>query len=437
MTFYQSRNFLISNRMKSYFYSLLLTLLPLASPAQPSQPAATLLHPAAVFDGQVLHPGWAVLVEGQKITAAGPAASLTVPAGARTLELPGLTLLPGLIEGHSHLLLHPYNETSWNDQVLTEPLALRVARATVHAQKTLLAGFTTARDLGTEGAGYADVGLKQAIDEGIIPGPRLLVATRALVATGSYGPHLAAVEDLPQGAQEADGVDNLVRAVREQISHGADVVKVYADYRWGPGGSAQPTYSVEELTLIVQTARATARGVVAHASTAEGMRRAVLAGVETIEHGDGGTPEVFKLMKERGVALCPTVAASDAISRYRGWKKGQDPDPQRITDKHRAVQAARQAGVTLAMGGDVGVFPHGDNALEMELLVQDYGFTPLEVLRQATSGNARIFHLADRGRVAAGQLADLVAVAGDPTQQVQALRQVRLVMKGGVLYKQP
>jgi imidazolonepropionase-like amidohydrolase len=412
-------------------------LLPLAGFAQPAPPAATLLRPAAVFDGQALHPGWAVLVEGEKITAAGPAASLAAPAGARTVELPGLTLLPGLIEGHSHLLLHPYNETSWNDQVLAEPLALRVARATVHAQKTLLAGFTTARDLGSEGAGYADVGLKQAIDQGIIPGPRLLVATRALVATGSYGPHLAAVEDLPQGAQEADGVDGLVRAVREQISHGADVVKVYADYRWGLGGAAQPTYSLEELTLIVQTARAAGRGVVAHASTAEGMRRATLAGVETIEHGDGGTPEVFQLMRARGVALCPTVAASDAISRYRGWKKGQDADPPRILDKHRAVAAARRAGVAFALGGDVGVFAHGDNALEAELLVQDYGFTPLDVLRQATSGNAGLFHLADRGRVAPGLLADLVAVAGDPTQQVAALRQVRFVMKGGTLYRQP
>jgi imidazolonepropionase-like amidohydrolase len=308
-------------------------------------PAATLLHPAAVFDGYELHPGWAVLIEGQKITAAGPAAQLGSPSGVRTVELPGLTLLPGLIEGHSHLLLHPYNETSWNDQVLLEPLALRVARATVHAQKTLLAGFTTARDLGTEGAGYADVGLKQAINEGIIPGPRLLVATRALVATGSYGPHLAAVEDLPQGAQEADGVDNLVRAVREQISHGADVVKVYADYRWGLGGAAEPTYSLEELTLIVQTARAAGRGVVAHASTAEGMRRATLAGVETIEHGDGGTPEVFKLMKARGVALCPTVAASDAISRYRGWRGAGCP-PSRRDPSHGGrcgrVSARRQ-----------------------------------------------------------------------------------------------
>jgi imidazolonepropionase-like amidohydrolase len=374
-----------------------------------------------------------VLVEGDKIKALGPAGQLTAPAGATTLELPGLTLLPGLIEGHSHLLLHPYNEASWNDQVLTEPLALRVARATVHAGRTLQAGFTTARDLGTEGAGYADVGLKQAIDQGIILGPRLLVATRALVATGSYGPHLAAVEDLPQGAQEADGIDGIVRAVREQIGHGADVIKVYADYRWGLGGTTQPTFSQDELTLIVQTARSAGRGVVAHASTAEGMRRATLAGVETIEHGDGGTLDVFRLMKQRGVAFCPTVAATDATSQYRGWKKGQDPTPPRVLDKRRAMQAARQAGVTLVMGGDVGVFAHGDNVREMELLVQEYGLGPLEVLRAATSGNARTFHLADRGRLAPGLLADLVAVAGDPTQQVQALRQVKLVMKGGVV----
>jgi imidazolonepropionase-like amidohydrolase len=407
-------------------------------PAGPVATAAVLLRPAAVFDGQDLHPGWAVLVENDRITAAGPAAQLTLPAGGRTLELPGLTLLPGLIEGHSHLLLHPYNETPWNDQVLLESQALRVARATVHAQRTLLAGFTTARDLGTEGAAYADVGLKQAIDKGIIPGPRLLVATRALVATGSYGPKLSVDEDVPQGAQEADGVDGIIRAVREQMGKGADVVKVYADYRWGPGGSAQPTFSQEELALIVQTARSAGRGVVAHASTPEGMRRAVLAGVETIEHGDDGTPEVFQLMKKRGVALCPTVAATEAIAQYKGWKKGQDAVlPPRVQQKHLSVQAALKAGVTLALGGDVGVFAHGDNAREMELLVHDYGLTPLQVLRQATSGNAQIFHLADRGRISPGLLADLVAVAGSPTQDVAAVRQVRLVMKGGVLYLQP
>ena len=406
-------------------------------PAPPSAPTAVLLRPAAVFDGQTLHAGWAVLVENDKITAAGPVAQVALPAGARTLNLPGLTLLPGLIEGHSHLLLHPYNETTWNDQVLLESQALRVARATAHARRTLLAGFTTARDLGTEGAGYADVGLKQAIDQGLIPGPRLLVATRALVATGSYGPKLATDFDVPQGAQEADGVDGIVRAVREQIGKGADVIKVYADYRWGPNGTAAPTFSQEELVLIVQTARSAGRGVVAHATTPEGMRRATLAGVETIEHGDEGTPEIFRLMKQRGVALCPTVAAGDATAQYKGWQKGQEPLPPRLQQKHRSMEAALKAGVPLAMGGDAGVFAHGDNAREMELLVRDYGLTPLQVLRQATSGNAQLFHLADRGSIRPGLLADLVAVAGDPTQDVGAVRKVQLVMKGGVLHLQP
>lgn len=419
-------------------FLLLAGIGPLSVLAQiaPAASTALLLRPAAVFDGETLHQGWGVLVEGDKIKAAGPAGQLAVPAGARTLELPGLTLLPGLIEGHSHLLLHPYNEASWNDQVLLESQAMRVARATAHARATLEAGFTTARDLGTEGADYADVGLKQAIDHGIIPGPRLLVATRALVATGSYGPKLSVDVDVPQGAQEADGTDGIIRAVREQIGKGADIIKVYADYRWGANEPSRPTFSQEELTLIVQTARSAGRPVVAHASTPEGMRRATLAGVQTIEHGDAGTSEVFKLMKQRGVALCPTVAAGDATSQYRGWRKGQDPEPERIRQKHVSMKAALQSGVDVAVGGDVGVFTHGDNLREAEQLVQDYGLPTLQVLRGLTSTNARIFQLLDRGRVQPGLLADLVAVAGDPTQDIKALRQVRLVVKGGVVIKQ-
>ncbi|RAK70289.1 metal-dependent hydrolase family protein [Hymenobacter edaphi] len=402
--------------------------------AQSAPPAPLLLQPAAVFDGQALHPGWAVLVEGDRIKAVGPAAQLAAPADARTVPLPGLTLLPGLIEGHAHLLLHPYNETSWDDQVLRESQALRVARATAHARRTLLAGFTTARDLGTEGADYADVGLKQAIDQGLIPGPRLLIATRALVATGCYGPKLSVDVAVPQGAQEVSGAEEIVRAVREQISRGADVVKVYADYRLSAGGPAVPTFSQDELNVLVATARGLGQPVVAHASTPEGMRRAALAGVETIEHGDQGTAEVFRLMKQRGVALCPTVAAGDAILQYRGWRKGQGPEPERISQKKASVAAARRAGVALVLGGDVGVFPHGDNAREPELLVREYGFTPMEVLRQATSGNAQLLHLPDRGQIQPGLLADLVAVSGDPTQDVAALRQVQWVMKGGAVY---
>src|SRR6185312_11400457 len=285
-----------------------------SAPVTKAPDSIYLLKPAHIFDGESaqLREGWVALVRGEKIEAVGPANSINAPAGAKVVELPGMTLMPGLIEAHSHVLLHPYTETVWNDQVAHESLSLRVARATNHLRSTLMAGFTTIRDLGTEGAGYADVGLKQAVQQGIIPGPRMFVVTRAIVATGSYGPKGYASEwHVPQGAEEADGIDSLTRVVRDQIGHGADWIKVYADYRWGTQGAA-PTFSLEELKLIVETARSANVPVSAHATTAEGMRRATLAGVETIEHGDGGTPEVFRLMKEHNVALCPTLAIAGA-----------------------------------------------------------------------------------------------------------------------------
>lgn len=422
---------MISKTWRAFLFSLV------AGGCLAQTPSSILLRPAAVFDGSEMHNGWVVLVTDDKISAAGPADQVKAPAAAQTIDLPNDTLMPGLIEGHSHLFLHPYNETPWNDQVMSESLAYRTARATVHAQRTLFAGFTTTRDLGTEGAGYGDVGLKQAINDGVIPGPRMLVATRAIVATGSYGPKFSTDVDVPQGAEEASGVEQITRVAREQIGKGADWVKLYADYRWGKGEPSRPTFSQEEMAAAVQAGHSAGRLVAAHATTPEGMRRAILAGVDTVEHGDDGTADVFKLMKQHNVALCLTVTADDAISQYRGWKKGVDPEPDRIKEKKASVKAARAAGVTFVMGGDVGVFAHGDNAREMELLVSDYGFTPLEVLRQATSGNAAVFHLSDRGGVQPGLLADLVAVQGDPTKDMHAVRNVAFVMKGGVVFRKP
>src|SRR6478752_6464438 len=375
---------------------LLLIAVLLAAPAV----AETLwLKPARVFDGvsSQPHEGWTVVVDGDRITAPGP--NLTVPAGARTIDLPGATLMPGLIEGHSHLFLHPYNETLWDDQVLHEPLALRTARAVVQAERTLDAGFTTERDLGTEGAGFADVGLKQAIDQGIVPGPRLLVSTRAIVARGAYGPKgFEPGVAVPQGAQEVAGVDETIRAVRDQVAAGATIIKFYADYHWGEGEPSRPTLSQAELDAGVAAAHDAGRLVAVHATTAEGMMRAVRAGADTIEHGYGGTADVFKAMAGKGIALCPTLGASEAYARYFEHWDGNEPAPASVQENRRAFRLAMKAGVPICMGGDVGVFTHGQNWLEMEAM-QHAGMPAAQVLISATSRNARIFQLTDRGEV--------------------------------------
>lgn len=410
--------------MIRHFLTALLALLPLPASARP-----VLITPDRLWDGEAMHSGWQVLVDGGRIVAVGR--NLTAPASAQRLALSGQTLLPGFIEGHSHLMLHPYNETPWDDQVLKESEAYRVARAVVHAEATLMAGFTTVRDLGSEGAGNADVGLKRAIDDGVVPGPRMIVATRAIVAPGSYGPKGFAA-DVPQGAEEADG-PRLVEAVRRQIGAGADVVKLYGDYRWRPGEGSRPTFSQAEIAAAVAAAHDAGRQVAVHANTPQAMRRASEAGVDVVEHGSEGDAATFALMAKNKTALCPTLAAGDAIAGYRGWT-GAEPAPAAVLQDRATFALALKAGVPMCMGGDVGVFAHGTNAREM-LLMAKAGMSNTAVLIAATAGNARYFGLTDRGRIAPGLLADLVAVPGDPAADLAAVTRVTFVMKGGVVVK--
>jgi imidazolonepropionase-like amidohydrolase len=399
-------------------------------PATTANDAVTVLRPARVFDGDAVHAGWVVRVKGERIDAVGPEPSVAA-SGAKVVDLPGTTLMPGLVEGHSHVLLHAYDEASWTDQVSREGLALRVARATNHLRATIMSGFTTIRDLGTEGAGYADVELKQAVNDGIIPGPRMLVSTRAIVATGSYQPKFIAEWAVPQGAEEADGVDSLTRVVRDQIGKGADWIKLYGDYRWGPQPGSHPTFSLDEMKLAVDTAKSAGVPVAVHANTAEGMRRAALAGVATIEHGGEGTPEVFRLMAEHHVALCPTITAGAGP-----WPPA-NPDSPAARRKRESFKAALDAGVTILNGSDVGTFPHGDSARELEAMVA-YGMPIVEALKSATSAAARVLRMDNQiGQVKAGLYADLAAFDGDPTKDISALRRVTFVMKNGTIYRQP
>lgn len=401
-----------------------------------------LLKPSYIADvgrGE-LNSGDVILILDNKILAIGSEEDIqsnhqVALTDMEIIDLAGLTVMPGLIDAHSHVLLHPYNETSWNDQVLLESRAERAARAVGHLKATLDAGFTSLRDLGSEGAGYADVGIKRTLQKGVIVGPRLIVAGRAIVATGSYGPKgFDQSHDITLGAEPADGND-LIRVVRDQIGKGADIIKVYADYRWGPNGEARPTFSLDEFKLIVETANSSGREVVVHAATDEGMRRAILAGVQSIEHGDGGSLDTFKLMKERGVTYCPTISVTEAIAEYGGWKKGVEADTRSVMGKHAAMTLALESGVTICNGSDVGPYTHGTNLRELKLM-NEYGLDKIKTIQAATIVGAELMNMKDDlGQVKVGYLADLIAVEGNPLENLDVLWDIKMVMKDGVLYK--
>ena len=415
--------------------------------AQEAEPRHTLIRPERVFDAATgeVRSGWAVLVAGERIQSVGPVEDVRAPRDARVVDLPGATLLPGLIDAHSHLFLHPYDETLWDDQVLKEARAYRTLMAGVNAERTLMSGFTLLRDLGSEGAGWADLAVRDAVADGLIPGPRILTATLAIAATASYAPGPRGWDPdlvLPQGAQMVTGETEIRRAVREQAGRGADVIKVYADFRRASGTA--PTFTLEELTALVDEATAAGLPVSAHASSPAGMRRATQAGARTIEHGSEGTPEVFRLMAERGVVFYPTLAAAAAYDEYfsgldGGWELDA-PEGRlspRIARSLVAVRDARQAGAIVGLGSDVGVFPHGESWRELAWLVRA-GMSPAAALQAATVVNARALGLEGQvGEIWQGALADLVAVRGDPTVDIEAARDVVFVMKGGSIHRSP
>ncbi len=407
-----------------------------------TQQEALLLKPSRVWTAGYDAPreGLAVLVHGGRIVAVDSADKLAAP-DSRSIDLSGMTLIPGLMDLHSHLFLYPYSETPWDDQVLKESEAYRTARAVKHARETLEAGFTLLRDLGTEGAGYADVALKRAIDEGHVPGPRLIVTTRAIVAAGGYAPMRKNYRPdcCPhQGAEEACGVDEVVRAVRHQAAHGADWIKLYADYRVGPNGETVPTFSQEELNALAAAAYDLGRPVAAHAMCDEAMQRCAAAGVDTIEHGYGGSRETFAAMAKKKIAFLPTLTVAEAISEYfYGYVADQTPPTARMEQAANAFSLAREEGVVIGCGSDVGPFAHGTNVRELQWMVK-LGMSPREALCAATSISAQIIRRdADLGQIKPGMFADLVAVHGDPTQDIGAVGRVGFVMKNGAVVRGP
>ncbi len=382
----------------------------------------------------------AVLIEGDRIVQVGPAEELRSQAGGvEVVDLSGMTVLPGLIDNHVHILLQgDITAADYDEQLLKESIPYRAIRATATVRKALMNGFTTMRDLETEGAMYADVDIKTAINRGIIPGPRLFVSTRAFSATGMYPLSGYSWElRVPEGVQIVDGADNIRRAVREQVKYGADWIKFYSDRRYflGKDGRLRSwvNFTDEEMKALVDEAHRLGRKVAAHAIGWDGIDAALRAGVNTIEHGDGLTPDLIDRMVKQGVYWCPTIFVGAYVAEGRGgiW-------PKMVDLERAAFGLALRRGLLplISFGTDAGGYSWDENqAQELDYMVR-YGMTPMQAIRSATSTAAALLDQQDNlGAIAAGHFADLIAVAGDPLVDIKELQRVKFVMKGGVVYR--
>jgi imidazolonepropionase-like amidohydrolase len=416
---------------------ILLSLLILATSLGISQEKIKVIKCGSLIDvkNEQVKKNVLILIKGNKIEKVG---TFEIPPGAEIIDLSDMTVLPGLIDSHVHLFLH---EGSYDDQLLKESIPYRTIRAVVHARQTLEAGFTTIRDLETEGAGYADVDLKTAINQGIIPGPRMQVSTRALSTTGGYALMGYSWEiQVPTGAQLVDGVDEVRKAVREQIKYGADWIKIYADSRRRRNEVADSltwylTFSDDELKAIVEEAQKMNVKVAAHCYSSIAAQRAINADVASIEHGLYLDEATLKLMKEKGVYYCPTLVA------YYRWSKreGLSPEMRKMIENtvklhSETFKRALKVGVKIAFGSDL-TESHGTNAEEFELMVK-YGMKPLDAIKSATIISAELLGWQDKiGSIEPGKLADIIAVKGDPLNDIKVLRDVKFVMKDGEIYK--
>ena len=411
--------------------------------APPGQPSQILIKAGRLIDGRSdqAQPNVGILVEGERIKAVGPLAQVQGQANnPRVIDLSQLTVLPGMIDAHTHILLQgdPTSE-SYDRQLLYQSIAYRAILAARNARLALAHGFTTMRDVETEGAMYADVDVKLAINRGEIPGSRMFVATRAMAPTGMYPIVSTNWElELPHGVQPVDGVDGARRAVREQVSHGADWIKYYSDrrYYFTPDSVLHSwvNFTDDEARAIVDESHRLGRRVAAHAIGSDGIAAALRAGVNSIEHGDGLTDSLLDALVAKGVYWVPTITVSQYVAGPRGGVWGP-----MVAAQKRAFQHALRKGVKIVAGTDVGGFPWTElnQAKEFEYYVQ-YGMTPMQAIKSATSVAAELLGQQDNlGAVAPGLFADLVAVAGDPLRDITELQRVKFVMKAGTVYLCP